>query len=614
MGQNYRSYDGSGNNLANPSWGQANTRVLNETPSGYSDLISSPGGEDRPNPRAISNAIFNQASNSQSRLELSDYFWSFGQFIDHDIILSRGTNEIIEILIPAGDPMFDPQNTGNVSIFLSRSEYDQSTGTSIDNPRIHINGITAWVDGSMLYGSDEDRANWLRSFQNGKLKTSEGDLLPYNTLSGHFGGILDPSSPEMDLGGMPIERYFIAGDIRANEHPFLTSMHTLFVREHNRVCDLLSFQNPTWNDERIYQHARAYVNGLLQNILYYEWLPVMGVHLEDYSGYDNQMNPSIMNVFATAAFRMGHTLISDTLLRIDENGEALEIGNMAIADAFFNPTAIDDAAGIDPYLRGMAVQMQQQMDCKMVNGLRNFLFGPPGAGGLDLAALNIMRGRERGLSDYNTIRESLGLNRINSFQEISSNPDDVAELEAMYPNMNDVDPWVAMLGESQMTEALVGETIMAILRKQFRALRDGDRYYFENSDVLNEAEISEIRSTRMSDVILRNTDIQAIQPDVFIARPFDEIIALGDQDLDALVYPNPTTGDFKFALNSKTAGEAEILIVDALGRQVDRMEIEVFPGANIYDLNIDGGYPSGYFFIGVYMENTRSQFLRIFKS
>ena len=90
----------------------------------------------------------------------------------------------------------------------------------------------------------------------------------------------------------------------------------------------------------------------------------------------------------------------------------------------------------------MATQVEQDCDGKVVDDVRNFLFGPPqfGLGGLDLAAINIQRGRERGLADFNTIRTNLGLPAYTSFSEICSDPTVYGELQDLYNNdINNID-------------------------------------------------------------------------------------------------------------------------------------------------------------------------------
>ena len=302
--QNIRSYDGSQNNLQNPQWGATHTPLQRLTTIAYADGYDSPGGMSRPNPRTISNALFAQDSLINDPLNLSDFVWVFGQFLDHDISLTGNGSELAMVPVPAGDPWFDPFGQGTALIFMSRSLPILGTGTDINNPRQHANEITTWLDASNVYGSDLTRANWLRTFQDGKMRVSTNNLLPFNTFTSNYTDPVDPNAPLMDDAVQNSNYHFVAGDPRANENPLLAAFHTLFVREHNRLCDEIIADNPTWTDEQIYQHARKIVGGLIQNVVYSEWLPAMGVELPTYSGYDSSINGSISNVFSAAAFRM----------------------------------------------------------------------------------------------------------------------------------------------------------------------------------------------------------------------------------------------------------------------------------------------------------------------
>jgi hypothetical protein len=519
--QVYRTYDGSFNNLQNPDWGQAHTN-LRISGVGYNNLIDEPAGPDRPNPRRVSNSIFAQDSPLADPLALSDFTWVYGQFLDHDIGLTPDGSEPIEVAVPQGDPMFDPFNTGNMSIPMVRNVFDPSTGTTTSNPRRHPNEITAYIDGSGVYGSDELRANWLRTFEGGKLKVSAGNLPPFNTFNGEYDAPVDPNAPFFDNPVGATEKLFVCGDPRAIENPVLLAFHALFVREHNRLCDELATEHPDWSDEQLYQHARKLVGGLIQSITYDEWLPTMGIDLPDYEGYDPTVNAQLFNVFTAAAFRVGHTLLNGQLMRVDEDGNEIPEGHMLLRDAFFNPYPVMEL-GLEPFFRGMGVQMQQTFDSKVVDDVRNFLFGPPGSGGLDLVSINIQRGRERGLPDYNTIRANFGLNRLNFFQQVNSDPDVYIKLIGLYGDINDVDPWVGMLAEERMPNSLFGQTINRILTVQFTNLRDGDRFYYENDPGLSEDEKAWIKNTTMHDVLMLNTGIKLMQDEVFKAMPYDEI-------------------------------------------------------------------------------------------
>lgn len=527
--QEIRTIDGIGNNLENPDWGAVNTSFLRVTDVGYADGISTIGGTDWPNPRDVSNLLFEQPGLVPDLHDLSDCIWVFGQFIDHDITLSPdNSDEPTMIPVPQGDPWFDPFNTGQMIIPMHRSDWVANTGTDTNNPRQHYNAITAFIDGSAVYGSEQERANWLRTFEDGKLKTSLGNLLPFNTIDGSPYSAIDPNAPEMaDPVGIS-NKHFVAGDVRANENPLLSAFHILFVREHNRLCDELADTYPDLNDEELYQAARRIVGALIQAVTFEEWLPEMGIELPAYGGYIPEVNPGLSNMFAAAAYRLGHTLINSEIIRLDSEGNTIPQGNIGLKDAFFNPWVILNDGGVDPLFKGMASQVQQACDVQVIPDIRNFLFGPPGSGGLDLASINIHRGRERGLPDFNTLRESLGFLPYNDFSEMTSNTNFSDHLAQMYSSPSDFDPWVGLLTEDPMPDAMMGETLLEILEQQFAALRDGDRFYYENDTTFTEAQIMEIQNTRLSDIILRNTAITVLQNNVFVATPHDSICVGGD--------------------------------------------------------------------------------------
>ena len=163
---------------------------------------------------------------------------------------------------------------------------------------------------------------------------------------------------------------------------------------------------------------------------------------------------------------------------------------------------------------GLAAQACQAIDPHVVDAVRNFLFGEPGQGGFDLAALNIQRGRDHGLPSYNDAREATGLPRAEGFEDISRAREIQDRLAAAYPSVDDVDLWVGGLAEERVPRSHLGPLYHAILVEQFTALRDGDRFWYKN--VLSQREIESLEATRLSDVIRRNTTIGGeLSDDVF---------------------------------------------------------------------------------------------------
>lgn len=499
----FRSIDGMGNNVRNPRRGSKGVPLLRLTPVSYADGIDSPGGENRLSARAISNACAAQDGDMENDRGASDVLWQWGQFLDHDIDLTHSEDppEPFDISVPVGDVFFDPQNTGTQVIALNRSDHQED----VRGVRQQVNSITAFIDASNVYGSDDERAAALRTLDGtGRLKTSPGDLLPFNTAG------LD------NAPSAAAPNFFLAGDDRANEQAGLTAFHTLFVREHNYWVQQLALANPGFSGEDLYQMARVIVAAEIQAITYREFLPLLLGEdaLPPYRGYRPEIDPGIANCFSTAAFRLGHSMLSTTLLRLDRNGNESPFGHLPLANAFFNPSILTDEGGIEPLLRGLANQACQEIDNFVIDGVRNFLFGPPGAGGFDLASLNIQRGRDHGLASYNDAREAFGLRRADDFDDVNRNSEVQANLSEVYDSVDDIDLWVGGLAERHVRGAMVGPTYHAILVDQFRRLRDGDRFWYEN--YLEPAFQNFIEAQSLSRIIRRNTTIgNELQDDVF---------------------------------------------------------------------------------------------------
>ncbi len=550
-----RSITGWGNNLLRPELGMAETHLLRKAAVGFDFAMSGSMVEALPDARTISNLLHRQVGLTPNAAQATDMLWQWGQFLDHDISLTPSTitSSGTSIPIPRGDPTFDPFGTGLRAITFNRSLFDPLTGTGLDNPREQMNLITAFIDASNVYGSSTERAQALRTNDgSGRLKTmANGRFLPLN-----------PTGFEIDDGGRPRSGLFLAGDIRVNEQVVLTAMHTLFVREHNRLAEQIAAEHPELTGQEIYELARKIVGAQMQVITFQEFLPLLigADAIPSYRGYDSEIDPSIANEFSTAAFRVGHTMLSPSLMMIDSEGEVEEA---SLAQLFFDPPRLREQ-GIDVFLRGIVAQQAQEVDLELVDEIRNMLFGPPGSPGRDLAALNIQRGRDHGLPRYNIVRRAYGLPSLRDFSEISSVPAIQAALEAAYEDVDEVDLWTAGLAEDHAPGAMVGETFRAIIADQFRRLRDGDRFWFENDPCfLSDPELlAEVRSTTLADIIRRNTDIGDELPDnVFggglpAVRLVSDIepVNEGDVGVFTLIRSGPTTRPLSVAVEISESG------------------------------------------------------------
>ncbi|MBL9114693.1 MAG: hypothetical protein JNJ83_06760 [Verrucomicrobiaceae bacterium] len=500
------SFDGTGNNVAKPDQGAEGQVFGRKGVAAYSNGTDAPAGETRPSARAISNALAARPENARpNRRGATDYLWAWGQFLDHDLDETPTAlpAEAFPVAVPAGDPQFDPTDTGTATIGLNRSSYEVVEGV-----RQQKNAITHYIDGSMIYGSTEARANALRALDGtGRMKTTDsahGPLLPFNTDG------LDNVPPGPN--------FFVAGDVRVNEQPTLLALHTLFVREHNYWANAYAAQNPDADDDEIFHFARKIVIAELQAITYREYLPVLlgrGA-IPPYVGYNPNVDARVSNEFATAAYRFGHSTVSSTVLRLGADGLEAPEGNLTMLESFFNPALITES-GIDSILRGLAGQACEELDQWIVDDLRNFLFGAPGSGGLDLAALNIQRGRDHGLPSFNQMRETLGLPTVRSFRDVNPNPAVIAELEAAYGTPDDMDLWIVGLAEKDRHGSMLGETLHRIISDQFRRTRDGDRFWYQHH--LPRELVGMIHQQSLSRIIRRNTRIgEELPRNVWIIR------------------------------------------------------------------------------------------------
>jgi hypothetical protein len=542
-----RTITGAGNHLGQPNRGSAGTAFIRlgyfeDYPDGVGNVIISDA--QRANARTISNTLSVQTASVPNNRNLSSYVWMWGQFLTHDLDLSStsngaGVNGTANIAVQAGDPL------GPNPIPMTRSNFVMLNGA-----RQQTNAITTWIDASNVYGSDSTRAAAMRvnGGTGAKLITSAGNLPGYNTAG----------LPNDNMGTTPANQLFLCGDVRANENVGLTSMHTVFVREHNRLVDVISAQQPGLSDEQKYQLARKIVGAQMQIITYKEFLPALlgtanSPPASAYS-YSPGVDATITQSFAVAAFRFGHSTLSTHMPQVNNDGTAEP--SLALRDAFFNPNLITNhPALVEELLKGGATQVAQEIDNLFIDDVRNFLFGPPGAGGMDLAALNTQRGRDHGLADYRALRGAYDLPEPTNFSQIPTTPALRTALQNLYGNINNLDGYVAGLAENHVAGGSVGPLFNAIIRGQFERLRDGDRlFYLANALGLYQngvlrpeiASIINLDTIRFSDIIALNTGLNslAVHGNIFFARTPGDFNGDGlanGTDIDLLFHAIPGT-------------------------------------------------------------------------
>ena len=529
------------------SFNGINTDLIRTSSSGGSFDADWAARSNGTSARTISNIACDVNQTIIDETGLSDYNWIWGQFITHDIDFTLTQNgrtalaENIDIPIPAGDEWLDPFSVGSLQIPMHRSLYNTSTGNE-STPREFPNSITGWLDGSMIYGSSFSDSSWLREWRHGKMKTTyteQGEFLPLASEG-------DNSTPSVSFVGFSSSERYVAGDPRANEHAALTAMHVIFLREHNRIAEEIVSYDNTLTDSEVYQIARKINTAQVQSITYNEYIPSLGIVLPAYSGFNNSTDPRISNEFATLAFRMGHSQITEQTLRLDNQFDEHWAGHRNLSDGFWNPSEMIATGGVGPVLRGAAWATQAANDIYTVHDMRISMFGEPGFGGLDMCAIDIQRGRDHGLPDYNSIRESLGLSRISNWSEITDDEDVIARMNQAYSDIDQADPIMGMYAEQHITGSPLGDSMYTLIAEQYLRLRDGDPLYFEN-DLELQPYLGTISNSSLAQIILRNSEINLLQCNIMYSEKevnnmncynndFSDYSPLDDNNLEIVDY------------------------------------------------------------------------------
>lgn len=433
------------------------------------------------------------------------------------------SRECFPIVISRDDPFFPPFTPQGEP---SCMDFARSLLSQLKlGYRQQMNEVTSLVDASNIYGSNDCKATELRTFRNGQLK-----------FQTRHGASMLPTQDDPECRS-EANKCFFAGDARVNEQHGLTCIHTVWMREHNRIAEQLAAVNPHWSDERLYQETRRIVIALNQRITYNEFLPkVVGLKTMDkyslllgtqghFDGYNSHCDPGISNAFATAAFRFGHTLVQSDFEMRDNSERA--VGVIPLHTVFFRPDPLYNSPGYcDRLTMGMCAQNAGAFDTTITRDLANRLFEEDGKpkSGLDLAALNIQRGRDHGLPPYSEYRKRFGLTpAVRTFADLYGimPNDSVNALAFVYRSVNDIDLFTGLMAEIPQPGALVGETTAEIIAEQFSRLRRCDRYWHEtpaptNPGGFSTAQLSELRRVSLSRVVCSmSPGMTKIQPQIF---------------------------------------------------------------------------------------------------
>ncbi|XP_014241110.1 uncharacterized protein LOC106661888 [Cimex lectularius] len=545
----YRTYSGWCNNLERPEYGQSFRPFARILPPVYADGIGAPrmfsvNGGTLPSPRLISTMIHTDKSRPHTRYTLM--MMQFSQITDHDLTFTPVNKGFVgegilncqscdspqtvhpqcfPIEIPDGDPYFPSKgpNGERLCIPATRSMPGQETLGA----REQMNQLTAYLDLSFVYGSDTCDASGLRSRSGGTL----------NVTRSPFGLRRKPLLPETPTNLECRSRNrvcFNAGDARASEQPALGSLHTVWLREHNRIARELSRINPHWDDERLYQETRRILGAVYQHIAFSEWLPRVvgrsviskyGLQLNKdgyFRDYDPLCDVTIVNEFSAAAFRFGHSLLRPNFRRATPDYQTKDPA-IRLRDHFFNPEVLYEPGIIDELILGLVDTPMETLDNFITTEVTEHLFENKSVpfSGMDLVSLNIQRGRDHGIHSYNDYREWCGLGRANSFNDLLSttNSDLVEQLIRTYAHVDDVDLFPGGMSERPIHGGVVGPTFACIIAKQFSKIKRCDRFWYENDREFTRftlAQLGEIRKIHLASLLCNNLDsVKSIQRNVF---------------------------------------------------------------------------------------------------
>ncbi|CAG8542427.1 14892_t:CDS:10, partial [Acaulospora morrowiae] len=545
-----RAADGSDNNPDNPSAAKAQNYFLrnitdpnfnnnNNTPvNSLTDVTDYLSGSNStsvrctdsvppglyPLPRCISDILcsynladndFIKESNYRSLRSTSHFITFFGQFVSFDLVSSKANSpnsSFTYVYMPADDSSYDNNNilgqTGKT--FLPANRSDLNNGT---NPQYSgYNLVTPFLDLNNIYGSSQSQLMPLRENVTGKLKVSTTDGFSY--------------PPKDDNGA-----YVWGAVSKRSPSIFTLAIQTIWIREHNRLCEQLHTQHPEWSDEDLFQEAKRWNIAFYQKVVTEEYLGIiLGHPLPAYKSYNKDIKPGIDTFFATVAFRYGHSELSNNYLIQNEVPEIVA----TVPFKQLNKSDLLTTFGVETILRSMALQRQEEVDIFLASATKNAISPEPNT--YDLAAFDIVRSRDRGIPLYNVVRQSFGIPKANSFADITSNSLIQSNLAKIYSSVDQVESWVGVLSEDHLDGSNFGRTLSASFEAQFSNVRDTDIFWWENPKSptpFSDADKAILRNTTFRDIIMRNINSSVYFPqNIWTVQPQSKLNG------DDAAYPN----------------------------------------------------------------------------
>jgi len=504
-----RTPDGTGTDPLLLAMGSAGTRFGRNVPIEG----TYPQGVLSPNPRTISSELLARKEFiPASTLNLLVASWL--QFEVHDW-MSHGTNEIDnpwEIDLDDDDPWpVHPMQ-------IRRTQVDT---TSDGGPPTYRNTETHWWDASQVYGSGPIIEKMIRVNVGGRLKLTPNGNVPFDPPS-------MPPIPGLDIAG-----------VTGNWWLGLAMMHTLFMREHNAICDFLESLHPEWNDQELFDHARLINAALIAKIHTVEWTPALladtdlelGMrvnwwgfqgewllkHLgrltksEEFSGVPGSQlyyhgEPYSMTEEFVSVYRM-HPLIPDeySLRKVIDDRVIEELNFTQLAGIETHNVLEDPRIEMNDLFYSFGTSHPGAIELhNYPNRLREF--HEPDGTIIDLAATDILRSRERGVPRYNEFRRKFRMKPAETFEEFSADPGVVADLRRIYGDVEEVDLMVGLFAEAPPKGFAFSDTAFRVFILMATRRLKSDRFYTYDyrSEVYTKEGIEWIENNTMKSVLLRH--------------------------------------------------------------------------------------------------------------
>lgn len=489
-----RTADGSWNDANEPMAGAAFTRFGSNTDPAQTAPETEEGTLLSPNPRTVSRRLLTRDKGFRAIPFLNLTAASWIQFMVHDWV-SYGDPEktrFYRIALDDDDPVRKRLELPYMRVFATQRDPVVRPGDRDDS---HINEVTAWWDGSQIYGSDVATQAAVRSGEDGKLR-------------------LDPKTGNLPVAEDGVERT----GFRRNWWVGLSMLHALFSREHNSICDMLKASHPSFDDQRLFDTARLITVAVMAKVHTVEWTPavlpnpvlaaamnanwyglltnllrgkrsrrtVAQINIADPivggivgNKTDNHGVPYSLTREFVAVYRL-HSLLPDevALCRVGEPEVSRRFSLNELRQR--GAHRITDEVSMADLFYSFGIQHPGQL---VLNNFPTTLqeLSIPGAPFYDLGAVDVLRDRERGVPRYNAFRRLMGLTPIGRFEDLTDDADELRALAEVYDDVEQIDLLIGNLAEAHRPKGFgFGETLFEVFILNASRRLEADRFFTES--------------------------------------------------------------------------------------------------------------------------------------